>query len=384
MKEKPIKKFKVIPFCISLLIVLLLTGGIALFTVYGYDLAEQEFVYGYLGLEENKNNTTVDYINKALELENYKYADASTVVDIEYRDPKTKAIFGEDGINSGDSKKGFYKNGIMHINGYFDVYFTATINESTNDAGEVKKAIAYKFFFFNVDYTKLEMKSTGEAQSRIYITVVDGIDHRSADEYTEDETKYGDAALEEASFTGLDTPSTGYLYKYYEEKRSKDSSGNPNTFSITHPIFDKGATLYKDTMKIDDFTSPIAVLTSSNITGEDGTSLNEANAVTFAIYVLDKNGDLEKVLVEGTIDNIVNDSEINEEVEKDFHKGYAHKLQSVPSFVKHTWKTIALFTSIAFVISVILAVLFYSFWIDEKVVTAAKQKGNNKKVKQNK
>ena len=381
MKEKPTKIFKVVPFCISLLIVLLLTGGIALFTVYGYDLAEQEFVYGYLGLEENQNDNTVDYINKALELENSKYADASTVVDINYRDPSTKAIFNENGVNSGDAKKGTYKNGIMHINGYFDVYFVATITDSVNDAGETTKTIAYKFFFFNVDYTKMEMTSSGDAQKRIYIAVVDGIDDREDSEYTEDETRYGDAALEKLSFTGLDTPATGYLYKYYEEKRSKDESGNPDTFTITHPVFDKGATINKESMKIDDFADPITVLTSSNVTGETGITLNDANAVTFAIYVLDENGENHKVLVEGTIDNIVNNSEINEEVERKFHKGYNHELQRVPSFVKHTWKTIALFTSIAFVISVVLAVLFYSFWIDEKVVSAVKQKASNKKQK---
>ena len=368
MKQNQNKIFKVIPFCLSLLIVILLTGGIALYTTYGYDQTKYEFVDGYLGLENNQNLPAVDYLNKSIALESAKYADASTVVDLNYRDPSTKAIYNENGINSGDNKKGTYKNGIMHVKGYFDIYLSATISENKNDNGEVVKEIAYTFFFFNVDYTNLGFTSSGDAQKRLFVTFVEGIDSRSADDYNNDETKYGDAALEELSYTGVDSPASGYLYSYSNE------SGD---FGFKYQVFDKGATYNSEKMQLDSVTDPICILATSNVFSENGLYLDEQESVTFAIYLLNSDGELEKTVIEGTIDNIITSKELNEETEKKFNKGYAQNLQAVPTFINYTWKTIGIFTAIAFAISLVLAVLFYSFWIDEKVIS--KYQKNNKK-----
>lgn len=368
MNQNKNKIFKVIPFCLSLLIVILLTGGIALYTAYGYNQTKYEFIDGYLGLEENQNLPAVDYLNKSIALESAKYADASTIVDLNYRDPSTKAIYNENGINSGDSKKGTYKNGIMHVKGYFDIYLSATISENKNDDGEVVKEIAYTFFFFNVDYTKLGFTSSGDAQKRLFVTFAEGIDARDADDYNDDETKYGDAALEALSYTGVDSPASGYLYSY------ANSKGN---FSFKYPVFDKGATYNTEEMQMDNTTDPICVLATSNILNEQGLYLDEQESVTFAIYLLDKDGKLEKTVIEGTIDNIITSKELNDEIEKNFNKGFDQNIQSVPSFIKYTWKTIGIFSSVAFAISLVLAVLFYSFWLDEKVI--AKHQKNNKK-----
>ena len=78
MKNKQNKKFKIIPFCISLLMVILVTGGIGVYTTFYYGQTDVKFLDKYFDIEskENKNLPTEQYIEKALQLENKFYSDA--------------------------------------------------------------------------------------------------------------------------------------------------------------------------------------------------------------------------------------------------------------------------------------------------------------------
>ena len=54
-------------------------------------------------------------------------------------------------------------------------------------------------------------------------------------------------------------------------------------------------------------------------------------------------------------------------------KGYNNTLYKVPAFIRYTWTNIVVFTGIAFVLSTVIAVLFYFIWVDDKTTSKKKK-----------
>ena len=95
MKNKKPTKLKILPFCIAILMVLLITGGIGAYTSLSWVDTKLDFLDGFFALENNKNIQTTDYIKKTLELRSDRYADASEFIDLKFRDPETNEEYSE-------------------------------------------------------------------------------------------------------------------------------------------------------------------------------------------------------------------------------------------------------------------------------------------------
>ena len=305
MKNKQAKKFKVIPFCISLLIVILITGGIGVYTTFYYGQADVKFLSGYLGVEENENLSSAEYINKALELETKGYIDAPESIKLNFRDAKTKNNYGPEkfeSISQGNVAN-YFKDGVMHVEGYFDISLKILLTEEKNSKGEIEQSYTYVFYLYNIDYTKMGFENTVDPQDRIRIAFVEGVDSRNEDQYTDDESYLGDVALKEMmddeTYEG-DLAVLSFTYGYYNEK--KGVSGN-------YPVYDRGATVDTEKMEITSANDPVCVLKSSLYNNSEGKYFDELEAVTFSIYVLNEEETKHTTIVEGTVENILSSEE---------------------------------------------------------------------------
>lgn len=382
MKNKKTKQFKVIPFCISLLIVLLITGGIGIYTTFFYGGTDIKFLNGYLGYEENKDiPSTQEYIEKFVKLESTKYILNTKETGLSYRNPSTKQEYTskkDDDVS--DSNSNYFNNGVMRVYDYFDIILYTTLSETKNSEGEVETTLNYTFYFFNVNYEKLQTQNLS-----FQIAFVEGIDNRnSLDEYKDGEALVGDLALEkmmaDESYGG-DTIAIEYNYNYSD----KGIDGS------LYYLYDMGARFEGTDFVIENGANSLCVykaslFNSSTYTYEDRDDDNDDKEEsvaskdfadmensTFLIYQLttDKNGEnVAKPIVEGTINNILTVDEANE---LNLLKGYSNTLYKVPTFIRYTWTNIVVFTGIAFVLSTVIAVLFYFIWVDDKTTSKKKK-----------
>ena len=376
MNNKQKRKFKIIPFCISLLMVILVTGGIGVYTTFYYGETDKAFLNKYLdeNVEENKNLPINQFLDKVLKLE-YSYvsnADSQQDLGLSYRDPNTKKTYTEEKFGSYEdgNVNNYYKNNIMHVNSYFDVELKLVVSETTNEKGETVTSLQYMFYFYNMDYTKMGIESANEAQERIRIGFVEGVNSKPLADYTDDEEKEGDAALEEmltkledeSDYTGA--PSVmKYNYGYTNAKKGVDVTAN---------LRDKNAKINPE--KMEKSEALVQKLNLSVGVNPNNEYFDEMESATFSIILLNDDGEEGFTnLVEGTVSNILS---IDEMQKRDTDKGYNNVLYKSPLFVKYTWTKIALASGIAFVLSGVLATLFYMIWIDEKAPT---QKGKKQK-----
>lgn len=367
MKNKKMKNFKILPFCISVLMVLLITGGIGVYTSVSYVDTKRTFVEDFFA-KENAPKETKDYINNAASLSSLKYNDASSLLNLTYRDPKTNKVYTDQPTNGI-----YFKDGVLHYKD-FSVYLIAEITETkVND--KTIKTIEYTFNFFNVDYNKIgldTLKDISNCPLRVvYVNGTSLVEDREND-VTDGEGLDGEGALE---YTLENESSSGYeaigqLFYSYSYKVSGEDR------FIEADIMDRNAKDANGTA-----ITPILKCTLGsygNATYGKGDGLLEFDSeiedtATFAIIKVDNSEEGYTVLLEGTMENILHSDDLNEETERNFHKGYSNTLHAHPDYLKYTWKTITLFTGIAFVISSVLAVLFYMIWIDDKQKPKAKK-----------
>lgn len=380
MKNKKTKQFKVIPFCISLLIVLLITGGIGIYTTFFYGGTDLKFLSSYLGYEKNQDiPSTQEYIEKFVQLESTKYLLHTKETGLSYRDPNTKVAYSENknnNLSSNNASSNYFNNGVMHVEGYFDIILYTTLSESENSKGEIDTTLNYTFYFYNINYENLQSQNLS-----FQIAFVEGIDSRTdISEYDHGESLVGDLALEKMmadnSYSG-DTISIEYNYTYSD----KGTSG------AIYYLYDLGAKVDGTNYSVNNGANSLCVyktslFNSAPYTYEDreddnddaeesvgSKDLTDMENATFLIYQLttDKNGDnVAKPIVEGTLNNILTEEEARE---LNLFKGYNNTLYKVPSFFRYTWTNIIGFTGIAFALSTVIAVLFYFIWVDEKKPT---------------
>lgn len=373
MKNKQKRNFKIIPFCISLLMVILVTGGIGIYTTFYYGQTDIKFLDKYLDVnsEENKNLPTDQFLDKAIQLENLLYSDADIQKDLglSYRDPKTKKTYTAEKFPSfsDGNTLNFHKNNVMHIEGYFDLELKVLITETEDEKGQKVKSLEYVFYFYNMDYTKMGFESSYDPQEKIRIAFVDGVNNKTEDEFEEDEAHTGNLALEEMmnddTYAG-DPAVMKYEYGYYKGNKFVD---------VHVPVYDRGAVVDGENLKVADITDPVTVY-KCNISvaqNTNGQYFDDLDSATFCIYLLNDGQSSHTTLVEGTVANILSLDDLNENT---FEKGYNNALHTVPSFLKYTWTTVILFTGIALILSTVLATLFYMIWIDEKQPTKNKSK----------
>lgn len=159
-------KFKIVHFLIAVLIVALSVSGITLYSYHVYEPNKISFVNDYFHVEDYKSVSTEEQIENYVKFNSDYYAHISD--GLSFYDVKSKKPYNET-PSSGNKdliEGATWNNGVLHIPGWFDlkVYAQTTYNE---DAEEW--VFAYYLYLFNVNH------ETVDFVDKLYFCFVDGI-----------------------------------------------------------------------------------------------------------------------------------------------------------------------------------------------------------------
>lgn len=336
------RKIRIIPFLISLLIVLGSVIGIAIYS-YNWKTNRDRYLEKIFDIENKNGESTNATIDSAMKwTSSYYQFNPGTLT---YRDSESKKEYGETpftNIYDGNINN-YFKNGVLHIEGWFDVivYSVVNLTEYTNEeTGEQESeyTLNYYFMFENINYAATK----GFNPANIGIAFVEGIGEGIVDENDEDAKEFGDAALEtylENIESGESTSTNAYFYTY---------SGS----AITYRIIDKNAQNAGDGI----VSYLYKIMPFSGETNK--VNFNELEEITFALIYSDENNKITN-LVEGTLTNL---PKIEDYLEgRTGLEGYASNYNKAP-YINFIWPRMLLHSSIALLLSGIVAVLFYLIW----------------------
>lgn len=332
-------KFKIIPFLISLLIVVGVTFGICWYSYHDYPLNKYDFYEEYFHVEDYKDYKASELIENAVKFQHKGYKKASNT------------IAALDNTNSGST----YKDGTINVPGYFDIDIYITESES-----EGESTYSYYFYFYNVNY----QDSTLDPINEIGVIIVNGIGEGTPE--NEDEKEFGNALLDTA-ISNLDDDDTNNNPSY----NALAAYGYTANSARIYPIHDTG---YSNDNKVSATTdhyvwrcAPRLDYSHTEITNKDTFADGEA---TFA--VIDFGGSEVKTLFRGTM------TEIDKMEEVEFDEGY-NQDPTKSYYGSVVFPKVLLHGGIAFVISAVIAFLFYLLWLDPKEEEKKKVNTNKKK-----
>lgn len=345
-------KFKLIPFIIALLIVIGSFAGIVTYSYYKYPYNKVRFFDKYFHVDDHEKYSTDELIENAIKWQaNYYTKNPGT---ISYRDPESKDVYE----NLTTPKSGnYFSNNVMHIDNFFDisVYASTAYIESTESW-----TITYHFMLSNIVYQDEKFD-----YSKLFFVFTDGIGEGSLDDKeTDEDESSGDLALEEALEKIRDNESGGATAcAYYTYGFTYDSQSLG-----TYSIYDNNAKLnYTPDKKDEDKEEEYYVFRFTPAGNLSNTkNFYDLDNATFAIYYEKESNDdytdLD-VLVEGTMDNIVDAKEFNKL--ENLNKGYAKDIYSAGYFGKIWTRVILFHGGVTLLISGLIAVMFYLIFQDE-------------------
>lgn len=371
--------FKLIPFLISLLMVIGSVTGISLYSIYKYDNYKLRFVADYFSFGNYSTKTTEELIENFIRFESHYFH----LVDeeINYYDCKSNEHITSKptSLSSTSIKGATYENGVLHLPNLFDVRFYFQISY---DGNAEKYITSYYGYIYNVNYNTLGVNII----DHLYIAFVDGIGTSTGDN-TYGTTKL-ELVLDEVKSGKNGSPSLTQEPSYEYTNKNKDLVGNPN---YIYDVNAKGTTDIPRVYRLV-LSKESVVNNDPNTTGGDNLkSFDQFETSTFSIFysgdesIADALGagrtELKgyKELVRGTFENPYKNVEEIIEASKDsenqIYKGYELDVYKAP-FVKYLTKTLVISGLITFAISFFIATLFYLIWQDDE--------SNDNKVKLNK
>ena len=363
-------KFKLVHFIIALLIVVGSVTGISLYSYYKHDMKKIKFANDYFHVEDYKSVSALEQIENYAKLTSENYGvikEGLSFYDIgsnkEYNE--TPSEHNKNHINGVT-----WSNGILHIPGWFDLTMYA---QTTYNSDAEEWVFAYYIYLFNVNYKSADM------MDKLYFMFVDGTGESGEGEL------YGVTKLDlmiqevkDAEYGGPNgTNEPQYSYT------GTQASSNPLY------IYDNGATgvgvTSTDVPHIYRLTSMTEALSTNSDLDNDIKArwFYELDECTFSIFhsgsddltTAIQNGTTDELeeIVRGTYDNPYKDAkEFNsQEGNGVVFKGAASDLYKA-GFGKFVFWNIFLEAAITFVISGILAVLYYLIWQDDEEPKAKK------------
>lgn len=369
--------FKLIPFLISLFIVIGSVTGICLYSYYNYDNNKLRFVADYFHYEDSKDVDTQEQIEDFIKFQAANYQVVNS--NLTYYDAKSNYVYKSEPLGETPLKNKFkdatWKEGILDIPGYFKIkaYAMTTYNKDAK-----KFVLSYYFYLFDVNYENVDVDN-------LYLVFVDG-----NTENPEDGKLYGfeklDAVRDEIKDGKNGGANTVNLQSY------KYTGKSVTSYSMY--IHDNGATNYKD--KDNDEVPYVYRLTTLSETlleenkdqnvAKESRTFGELSSVSFAIYdshgdeLGEKISDFEEIVRGEYKSSITKADDFNKAAEKDatIYKG-ANGVIYDAGYGKFIWVRIMIEGIVTLVISGILAVLFYLIWQDDE--TDTKERKNRKKLK---
>lgn len=349
-------KFKFIPFMISLLIVVGITFGICWYSYHGYEGNKLKYLNSYFHVDDYESQSASELINHAVKMQTTKFQKGSNLVS--FSNPDDDVIIPTD--KEGNSS--YYQNGTLHLNGFFDVdiYTQGTLSQG-------KWTYNYYFYFYNINY-----KNSSFDPEKLQMLVVQGTGRATEEEKEEENyTPYGDDLLD----------------KCYEEFFDDDTKNNPSltagAFSYYTYTGENEQTshyyIYDTGFKNDDnreegakhLVYRMSPKTDNNHNSITDSEKNTSGDVTFCIFYNESNNKDYKI-VKGVIKDITNIDKIEHE------DGYNNNPLNAPEYKKVILGKVILHGSIAFVLSGIVAFLFYLIWMDPSQEELTKKNKNKR------
>lgn len=376
-------KFKFVHFIIALLIVVGSVTGISLYSYYKHDAKKIKFANDYFHVEDYKSVSALEQIENYAKLNSENYAVIKE--GLSFYDVKSKKEYNATPSehNKNLINGATWSDGILHIPGWFDLTMYAQTTYNT-DAEEW--VFTYYLYLFNVNY------KTADMLDKLYFMFVDGTGESGEAEL------YGvtklDLMIQEVKDAEYGGPNGTNLPQF--TYTGTQQSSNPLY------IYDNGATgvgvSSDETPYIYRLTSMTEALSQTSDLDDDIESARwfyELESTTFSIFHSGSNNltnaiqngttdELEEI-VRGTYENpYKNVEDFNSKVGNGIvFEGAAGSLYEA-GFGKFIFWDIFLEAAITFVVSGILAVLYYLIWQDEeevkttKVPKKLKQKKNKK------
>ncbi len=359
-------KFKLIPFIISLAIVLGSVAGITLYSYFEYDNNKLRFVADYFHYEDYKSVETETQIDEFIDMTTYAHQHINS--GLKFHDVKSKKEYTS--VPSDNSKNfingATWDNGVLHVPGYFDLKMYAETFYNENDE---KWVFSYYIYLYNVNY------ETKNIINNLYFCFVDGIGDAEEGEF------YGTTKLDtiiqefkdgdSGSANAINLPSFQYTGKHSSSYTMYVHDNN----AINHGITDDVPYVYRLTA-LNETLSETSEL-DDNI--ESRRWFYELEETTFSIFYSGTNS-LSDALTNGTTDEIKeivrgtyvnpykNAEDFNElalEDDSDIKLGYSKNLYKAGYF-KFIIGRIVIEGLVTLVISGVLAILFYLIWQDDE------------------
>lgn len=358
-------KFKLVHFIIALLIVAGSVTGISLYSYYAHDNNKIKFANEYFHVEDYKSVDALEQIENYVKFTSESYAKIDS--GLSFYDIKSKKEYN---ATPSDNSKNFingatFENGVLHIPGWFDLVMYAQTSYNTDSE---EWAFTYYLYLYNVQY------ETADFVDKLYFCFVDGTGESGESElYGVTKLDLMIKEIKDAEYGGPDgTNLPQYAYT------GKQASGN------TLYLRDNGA---KGVDVSDDSIPYIYRLTSMTEALSETSELDddiessrwfyELDSTTFSIFHSGSdnltnaisNGTTDELqeIVRGTYENPYKDAEdFNSQAENGVvFKGAGNSLYKV-GYGKFIFWTIFLEAAITFVVSGILAVLYYLIWQDDE------------------
>lgn len=363
-------KFKLAHFIIALLIVAGSVAGITLYSYYGHDTNKIKFANEYYHVEDYKSLTALEQIENHVKLSGDSYAH---IVDgLSFYDIKSKKEYNA--TPSDNSKNHIngatWENGVLHIPGWFDLTVYAQTNYNS-DAEEW--TFTYYLYLFNVNY------KTADMMDKLYFCFVNGTGESGENEL------YGvtklDVMIDEIRNAEYGGPDGANIPQF--SYTGKQASSNPLY------IYDNGATgagvTESEVPYIYRLTSMTEALSTNSDLDDDIASrwFYELESSTFSIFHSGSYGltdaisngttdELEEI-VRGTYVNPYEDAEdfnskVGDGVVFDGADGSLYKV----GYGKFMFWRLVIEGAVTFIVSGVLAILYYLIWQDEEVEKTTK------------
>lgn len=352
------KRFKLIPFLISLLLVVGITFAICWYSFYGYKLNRIKFYDDYFHKSDYKDVETTALIENAVKFQFLGYKKDSSSIKFYTKD---------------DSKIDFTdkKNGTINVPNYFDIdiYMLDTSSDANGDA-----SYAYYFYFYNInyktlkiDYTSLQANQGEPVDTPFSVITVKGKGSPSEDELNDPNVKlYGDALIDD-TIKKLNSGTSNNI-KTNEGAALSATAYSENNNQHNYLVYDNGSSITK-------FDTPVWRVSprldiDSKTPFVKGTY--EDGEATFAICI-NVDGSYTEI-IRGTFDNL------NDLDKVDYKLGANGDVLNNKALKKEyrsfIWPRVLVHGIIAFVISLIIAILFYMIWQDNKEVIEKETKSS--------
>lgn len=359
-------KFRLVPFIISVAIVVGSVAGIMLYSYHGYDNNKLRFVADYFHYEDYKEVSTEEQIENYIKMTTHAYKKVDS--GLKYYDINSKKEYNATPSSSSKNhiEGATFENGVLHLPGYFDLAMYA---ESLWNVDSKEWVFSYYIYLYNVNYKKANIIDN------LYFCFVNGTGESGENELfgttkldmVIEEVKNG----ENGTPNGVNLPSFQYTGKvsssytmYIHDNNATGNGVNSDNIPFVYRLTSLQESPAESSELDDDydFKQWFCDLDSATFSifysGDDDLATGITNGTT---------DELEEIVRGTYVNQYKNVEEFNDLAknnEQNINLGYEQNLTKAGYF-KFIIGRLLIEGAVTLVVSGILATLFYLIWQEE-------------------